>query len=666
MKIFENTATTFTSNGLGPLPDATSAGVTEEVNGIFELEFEYPITGLHYAEIKRNRLVVCKPDPYDAEQAFRIYSISKPISGIVKVNARHIAAADLPGIVLKPPTIYPGNLNGSSAVQSFLNTSSNYLNTNRFTFTIEPSSSNYCRVPVPMSAWDLMGGDEYQMLHAFGGEYYFNNFNVTLKTARGVNRGVTLRYGKNITDIKQDENIEGVFTGVYPYYYNDENGRVLGDIQSTGSFNYSKIMLLDCSSVDWYELGYTNGTDSQGNPTYEGAPTRDMLNTYARDYIAREHPEKPEISIDVSFVDLRRAGELDTVAELSRVQLGDTVKVIFPELLDSAVEAECTKIEYNVLTDEYTRITLGDRAKNAADSLAYESKVISAIDQQTDSLTIKLQATDEGLMSEVARAEGTEAELSSRITQTATAITSEVTRATGAESNLSSRITQNADAITAEVSNRQSGDNSVLRQLANEISSEVTARNGAIASAIKQLAKSITLTVSNGTDRSTITLTGNDITTQAETIHFTGKIVFASDLSSAGETNINGANITTGKISAARIDVDNLTVKALKTTTHREGSSYFGFEVTSDGYVSAGDGDVVGISDRVVINGRLQATGVTTTGAENSFIRNLYQSAGPTNPYCYSRNAHLVTFSWTGSELEVYVDSTKIGKMTVS
>lgn len=641
MKIFENTATTFTSNGLGPLPDATSAGVTEEVNGIFELEFEYPITGLHYAEIKRNRLVVCKPDPYDTEQAFRIYSISKPISGIVKVNARHIAAADLPGMILKPPTIYPGNLNGSSAVQTFLNASSNHLNPCPFTFTIEPSSSNYCRVPVPMSVWDLMGGDEYQMLHAFGGEYYFNNFNVTLKTARGVNRGVTLRYGKNITDLKQDENIEEVFTGVYPYYCNDENGRVLGDIQSTGSFNYSRIMLLDCSSVDWYELGYTNGTDSQGNPTYEGAPTGDMLNTYARDYIAREHPEKPEISIDISFVDLRRAGELDTVAELSRVQLGDTVKVIFPELLDSAAEAECTKTEYNVLTDEYTRITLGDRTKSAADSLAYESKVISAIDQQTDSLTIKLQATDEGLMSEVARAAGTEAELSSRITQT-------------------------ANAITAEVTNRQTGDQSIRTQLANEISSEVTARNGAIASAIRQLAESITLAVSNGTDRSTITLTGDGITTQSKTIRFTGNIVFQSDLSSAGETNINGGNITSGTIAAARIDVDNLTVKALKTTTHREGSSYAGFEVTDDGYVSAGDGTVIWITDRVVVGGRVQATGITTIGAENSFIRNLYQSAGPSNPYCYSRNTHLVTFSWTGSELEVYVDSTKIGKMTLS
>ena len=640
MKIFETTATSFTTNGLGPLPDAVSSVVTEEINGIFELQFEYPITGLHYEEIKRNRLVVCKPNHYDSEQAFRVYSISKPIGGIVTVNARHIAASDLPGIILKPPTIYPGYLNGPSAVQTFLNTSSNYLNTNNFTFTIELTSSNYCKVPVPMSVWELMGADEYQMLNAFGGEYQFNNFNVTLKTARGQNRGVTLRYGKNITDFRQDENVAEVYTGVYPFYYNEDNGRVIGDVQSTGTFNHSKIMLLDCSGVDWLDLGYQTGTNDQGNPVYEGAPTKAMLNTYAQDYIAKNHPGAPEISMNVSFVDLQRAGELDTMAELSRVQLGDTVKIVFPDLLDSAVEAECTKTEYNVLTDSYDSITLGDRTKDISNSLAYEAKVVSALDQESNGLTIKLQATKDGLESEVSRAAGTEAELSSRITQT-------------------------ANAITAEVTDRQAGDRSIRTQLANEISSEVTARNGAIASAITQLAKSITLAVSNGADRSTITLTGDGITTQARTIKFTGNIVFQSDLSSEGETNINGGNITSGTISAARIDVDNLTVKALKTTTHREGSSYAGFEVTDDGYVSAGDGTVIWITDRVVVGGRVQATAVTV-GGENSFIQNLYQSAGPSNPYCYSRNGHLVTFNWTGSDLEVYVDSTKIGKMTVS
>lgn len=634
MKIFENTATSFTTNGLGPLPDAVSSVVTEEINGIFELQFEYPITGLHYEEIKRNRLVVCKPNHYDSEQAFRVYSISKPIGGIVTVNARHIAASDLPGIVLKPPTIYPGYLNGPSAVQTFLNTSSNYLNINNFTFTIEPTSSNYCKVPVPMSVWELMGADEYQMLNAFGGEYQFNNFNVTLKTARGQNRGVTLRYGKNITDFRQDENVAEVYTGVYPFYYNEDNGRVIGDIQSTGTFNYSKIMLLDCSGVDWLDLGYQTGTNDQGNPVYEGAPTKAMLNTYAQDYITKNNPGIPEISMNVSFVDLQRAGELDAVAELSRVQLGDTVKIVFPDLLDSAVEAECTKTEYNVLTDSYDSITLGDRTKDISNSLAYEAKVVSALDQESNGLTIKLQATKDGLESEVSRAAGTEAELSSRITQTATAISTEVT-------------------------NRQAGDNSVLQQTASAISTEVTNRNSAISSAITQLARSITLAVSNETDQSTITLSGEGITTQAKTIKFTGNIVFASDLSTAGETNINGGNVTTGKIAAARIDVDNLVAKQLKTGVYGSGGGY-GLEIKSNGHFGSGDAATIGVDDRMQFN-----SGLTSYGA-NCFIDALYQTAGPTKPYCYSRNGHLVTFNWTGSDLEVYVDSTKIGKMTVS
>ena len=634
MKIFENTATSFTTNGLGPLPDATFAQVTEEINGIFELAFDYPITGLHYEEIKRNRLVVCKPNMYDSEQAFRIYSISKPISGIVRVNARHIAASDLPGVILKPPTIYPGYLNGSSAVQTFLNSSSNYMNSCPFTFAIEPSSSNYCKVPVPMSVWDLMGGDEYQMLHAFGGEYSFNNFAVTLKTARGINRGVTLRYGKNITDFQQDENIEEVYTGVLPYFYTDNEGRVIGDIQSTGTFNYSRVMLLDCSNVDWVEFGYHNGTDDDGNYTWEGAPTKAMLNAYAQDYITKNHPGTPEISMDISFVDLQRAGELDTVAELSKVQLGDTVKVIFPDLLDSAVESECTKTEYNVLTDAYDSITLGDRTPNAADSLAYEAKVVSAIDQQNDTLTIKLQATEDGLMSEVSRAAGTENELSSRITQ-------------------------NANAISAEVTNRQNGDSSVLTQTSNAISAEVTARNGAIASAITQLANSITLAVSNGTDRSTITLSGDGITTQSKVIRFTGDIVFESDLSTSGSTNINGANITTGKIAAARIDVDNLVAKQLKTGVYGSGGGY-GLEIKSNGHFGSGDAATIGVDDRMQFN-----SGLTSYGA-NCFIDTLYQTAGPTKPYCYSRNGHAVTFNWNDTDLELYVDNTKIGKFTVS
>lgn len=42
----------FNNNGLGALSDAISCEVTEERNGTFELQMEYPITGIHYQDIK--------------------------------------------------------------------------------------------------------------------------------------------------------------------------------------------------------------------------------------------------------------------------------------------------------------------------------------------------------------------------------------------------------------------------------------------------------------------------------------------------------------------------------------------------------------------------------------------------------------------------------------
>ena len=46
--LFAPNTTIFNTNGIGTLADAVSCIVTEERNGMFELEMQYPITGLHY------------------------------------------------------------------------------------------------------------------------------------------------------------------------------------------------------------------------------------------------------------------------------------------------------------------------------------------------------------------------------------------------------------------------------------------------------------------------------------------------------------------------------------------------------------------------------------------------------------------------------------------
>lgn len=75
---------------------------------------------------------------------------------------------------------------------------------------------------------------------------------------------------------------------------------------------------------------------------------------------------------------------------------------------------------------------------------------------------------------------------------------------------------------------------------------------------------SLTLSVSNDKTSSTLKLMAGSAQLSSAQITFTGFVTFAA-LSGAGQTEINGANITTGMISADRIDVSNLLVKSVWT-----------------------------------------------------------------------------------------------------
>ena len=99
--LYPETETAFENNGLGALSDTVSMKVTQELNGVYDLEMQYPISGIHYSEILNRRLLFVKPDPYHGPQPFSITQITKPLSGIVTIYARHIAYK-LTGIVVSP------------------------------------------------------------------------------------------------------------------------------------------------------------------------------------------------------------------------------------------------------------------------------------------------------------------------------------------------------------------------------------------------------------------------------------------------------------------------------------------------------------------------------------------------------------------------------------
>ena len=99
--LYPANATDFSSFGLGVLTDTISCEVTEERNGVFECLLKYPVSGQHYELITKECIVKAKPNDTAADQAFRIYRITKPLNGIVTIYGQHISY-DLANVPVLP------------------------------------------------------------------------------------------------------------------------------------------------------------------------------------------------------------------------------------------------------------------------------------------------------------------------------------------------------------------------------------------------------------------------------------------------------------------------------------------------------------------------------------------------------------------------------------
>ena len=212
--LFEATETQFNTNGIGRLSDAISCQVEENLNGLYELTMVYPITGQHYAAIEENRIILAEPFEGGDWQPFMIYRISRPLNGIVTINAEHIS------YLLNKIIIMPYSAGSCTQALSFL---PNYAaNDCPFTFWSDISGATrgyVVRQPGGLRA--ALGGSEGSVLDTFGGEYEFDNWEVKLHSHRGTDNNVRITYGKNLTGLRASVNIGSTITGVMAYYQGD-------------------------------------------------------------------------------------------------------------------------------------------------------------------------------------------------------------------------------------------------------------------------------------------------------------------------------------------------------------------------------------------------------------------------------------------------------------
>lgn len=378
----------FESNGLGRLIDAANCTVTEEENGAYTLSLEYPANGLLANEIQLERIVSAKPyDGATKRQAFRISNIRKQANGTYDVEARHVSYQRS---YIPVSQFDAANLGEAIAK---INTNANRYETCPFTLTttIPTNDANYAKpfaITEPMSlgkvlmeAWqgnvvvdDEETGEQEDkggLQKIYGGTYEWDNWDIKLLKSRGSDKGVTIRYGKNLIDLDQEEAIDNMITGVLPIYNDSEEGLIVCNsivyTEGHNNYPYNKTVIVDISSSVEDEDRIQIMKDDSTNETNA------ILIKAAQKYIADNDLGKPDVVLTVNFQNLADTEEYKNIAPLENVQLGDTVTVIF-EKLNISKKARVVEYTYDVLKEKYESITLGDYRDSWMDEVISDAK----------------------------------------------------------------------------------------------------------------------------------------------------------------------------------------------------------------------------------------------------------------------------------------------------
>ena len=220
------------------------------------------------------------------------------------------------------------------------------------------------------------------------------------------------------------------------------------------------------------------------------------------------------------------------VSEVKQTAQGLTSKVSSVETTLDNLDGEVTTLKSRVSTVEQTVDSITSRVE-VVEGTADEAKSMASEAKQTaNSFSTKITEVEETANS--AKTTASEAK------QTANSFSTKITEV---------ETTANGAATTA----------SEAKQTANSFSTRITTAEGNASSAL-QTASKIDWVIKSGTSSTNFTLTDRTISLVSSNIDLTGYVTIKS-LQSGGTTTIDGGRITTGTISADRIDLTSLKVR---------------------------------------------------------------------------------------------------------
>lgn len=356
------TATAAGASGfIAPTTHCTKCLVTENIGGEYTLDFETTVNDPAAPALISQRILSAKPNPSDPVQFFEIQSTERTLNGRIRASAKHVknfacqltSEGDISSTDHEITyTLTPQQIYNKLFSDGYITDQTGFS----FASDIQTALPFALGFNSPCSLGDIFGGKEGSMRDVFGGEFKFDNYQISLLTRRGRASRYALRYGENIADASQTEDISQCFSHIRPWgVVSRTDGKSVGIFAPEypipqNECRTKKVLPLDCSdALQKMQVG----TEGQGYAEAIAA-----LTAYAAQYAAANGIGKVAVGILVTT-----RSELDGMLTLG---LCDTVKVILDNF-GVTTTAKITSVTYNTLLERWEKMTVGKIPASLAD-----------------------------------------------------------------------------------------------------------------------------------------------------------------------------------------------------------------------------------------------------------------------------------------------------------
>lgn len=351
----------YSNNGLGFFKTCTSCIVSETLNGDYILQLTATAGDSMLRLVVPGMVIKAKANAVDPLQLFYITDVNFDKVGNVSITATHIRV------------LFYQNCTIGYTTEGWIGTCDYLMNNliiphlalpNRFTFRGHTDTENMKPLSLGINSiatlGDICSDKDGGLLNLYGGEYYFNNFEITLQKRRlqCVDSGV-VRVGRNLEDLQQNYSNANVYRYVLPYaniktqttdvtiQLSTDSLVPVGDSSNTSE----KILPVDFTTdMKDYKVNIATGVG------YDKAQAK--LTALANEYINNNDLINNKMSVSMIY-----RPELDKGSQ--RLYLGDRPTIICKD--GSKIKAKIRKVTYDSLREIYTAIEIGEKPLNLTD-----------------------------------------------------------------------------------------------------------------------------------------------------------------------------------------------------------------------------------------------------------------------------------------------------------